>query len=116
MESPVSRANCPHYIWGGVCDGWRLTDHPGLSIIEERVPPGAAEHRHHHRHARQFFYVLTGAAVLEIEGTEHVVAQGQGLEVPPGRRHQFMNRSATDVVFLVVSSPATKGDRIEEPA
>ena len=114
MSFPVSRSNSPHYLWGGVCDGWRLVDGANLSVIEERVPPGGGERRHHHERARQFFYVLEGEAVIEVEGTEQVVAKGQGLEVPPGSRHQFLNRSAAEVFFLVISSPPTKGDRIEE--
>ena len=44
----VSKASAPHYTWASICDGWRLVDTPGLSIIEERVPPGAGEVRHYH--------------------------------------------------------------------
>ena len=113
-KSPVSRATSPHYAWGEACDGWRLVDGAGLSVIEERVPPGASERRHSHRLARQFFYVLEGEASLEVEGTEHVLTKGRGLEVEPGGRHRFTNRSAADVVFLVISAPTTKGDRVEE--
>ena len=32
-----------HYTWGGVCDGWHLLKDPTLSVIQERVPPGAGE-------------------------------------------------------------------------
>jgi hypothetical protein len=53
--APVSKASVPHYSWASVCDGWRLIDTPGLSVVEERVPPGAEEVRHYHNEARQFF-------------------------------------------------------------
>jgi len=114
MDTPTSRENSPHYAWGAVCDGWRLLDSGDLTVIEESVPPGAAERRHFHRFARQFFYVLEGEATLEIEGREHRVTKHQGIEVAPGQHHQFLNRSTTDVTFLVISSPATKGDRHED--
>jgi mannose-6-phosphate isomerase-like protein (cupin superfamily) len=113
MNSPVSRSNRPHYVWGEVCDGWRLADDAALSVIEEKVPPGGSERRHFHRQARQFFYILEGEACIEVEAFEHVLRRGQGLEVPPAARHLFLNRSAADVVFLVISSPSTKEDRVD---
>jgi hypothetical protein len=54
ITAPVSNASAPHYTWARICDGWRLVDTPGLSVIEERVPPGAGEVRHYHNQARQF--------------------------------------------------------------
>lgn len=109
--SPVSIENAEHYRWGEVCDGWHLLKLDALSVIRERVPPGAAETRHRHAHARQFFYVLDGLAVLEVDGTRHMLGAGQGLHVPPGAAHRFGNESSADVHFLVVSSPKSHGDR-----
>jgi mannose-6-phosphate isomerase-like protein (cupin superfamily) len=100
-------------MWASVCDGWRLIDTPGLSLVEERVPPGAEELRHHHNEARQFFCVLSGTAVLETEGREHQIPASSGIEVAPGVHHKFMNRSDQDVLFLVISAPSTKADRID---
>jgi mannose-6-phosphate isomerase-like protein (cupin superfamily) len=94
-----------------VCDGWRLVDRDDLSVIEERVPPGAAEQWHVHDRARQFFYVLSGQAELRTdEGTVHL-SPGTGVEVPPGIPHQLANAGNHDVVFLVTSAPSTRGDR-----
>jgi mannose-6-phosphate isomerase-like protein (cupin superfamily) len=100
-----------HYRWGAASDGWHLLEGADLSVIQERVPPGDAERRHRHARARQFFYVLTGVATLEIDGREVTVTAGQGIEVPPGTPHQFFNRSSADVEMLVVSSPRSHGDR-----
>jgi quercetin dioxygenase-like cupin family protein len=111
--APVSRSSAPHYKWASViCDDWRLTDSRRLSVVEERVPPGAGEVRHYHNEARQFFYVLSGAATLETQGRKHEIPAGSGLEVAPGVQHKFMNNSDHDVVFLVISAPSTKTDRI----
>jgi mannose-6-phosphate isomerase-like protein (cupin superfamily) len=109
--SPVGIDSAEHYRWGQVCDGWHLLKLDGLSVIRERVPPGAAETRHRHTLARQFFYVLDGAAVIEVDGARHTLAAGQGLHVPPGAAHQFRNESQADVHFLVVSVPKSHGDR-----
>ena len=114
MNKPVSAANAEHYNWGGLCDGWRLVQSEGLSVIEERMPSGTQEQRHLHTQARQFFYVLAGELTLEIEGQIHRVAAGQGIEVAPGERHQVMNpldRTA-DARFLVISAPPAQGDRV----
>lgn len=100
-----------HYAWGTVCDGWHLLKRADLSVIEERVPPGAAETRHRHAQARQFFYILSGSALLAFDDGEVALCAGQGIEVPPGLPHRFVNASDQDVRFLVISAPSTAGDR-----
>lgn len=110
-RQPTDRRTAEHYAWGEVCDGWRLLNGPDLAIIEERVPPGHGEVRHVHERARQFFYVLSGTAALEFDGERVTFGAGQGVHVPPGVPHRFANAGDCDVVFLVVSAPATAGDR-----
>jgi mannose-6-phosphate isomerase-like protein (cupin superfamily) len=100
-----------HYVWGGACDGWHLLEGDDLSVIEERVPPGAAEARHRHARSRQFFYVLEGLATLELDGTTYVLRRSEGLHIPPGAAHQLRNESQGDLRFLVVSAPKSHGDR-----
>jgi mannose-6-phosphate isomerase-like protein (cupin superfamily) len=109
--STISKDNAAHYRWGEVCDGWHLLAGDDLSVIEERVPPGASEQRHYHTHARQFFYVLQGEATLELDGVIHRLGQGVGLHVPPGLPHQLRNDSDAEVRFMVVSAPKSHGDR-----
>ena len=107
----VSTANTAHYTWGQRCDGWHLLQGDDLSVIEERMLPATAEVRHRHARSRQFFYVLEGEALLELDGVTHRLGACQGLHVPPGAAHQIRNESAADVRFLVVSSPKSHGDR-----
>lgn len=114
MKEAVSTATAEHYTWGEVCDGWHLVRGEGLSVIEERMPPGASEQRHFHSKARQFFYVLEGELTLEVDGRNHTLRPRQGIEVAPGDRHQAMNRSMEDARFLVISSPPAQGDRIAD--
>jgi mannose-6-phosphate isomerase-like protein (cupin superfamily) len=110
---PTSIGSAEHYVWGGRCDGWHLLKRSDLSVIQERVPPGAGEVRHFHSAARQFFYILCGTAVLAFDTGAVTLTQGEGIEVPPGVRHRFANESTVDVVFLVISSPTTAGDRTD---
>lgn len=112
--TPISAANAEHYTWDGNCDGWHLLRTPGLSIIEENMPPGAAEKRHHHVRARQFFYVLAGELTIEIEREEFILRAGEGIEIAPGQAHQPINRSTAATRFLVISQPPAYGDREEQ--
>lgn len=66
--SPVQKDGAEHYVWGEVNDGWHLVKRDDLSVIEERIQPGAAEVRHYHQKARQFFYVLAGELTMEAGG------------------------------------------------
>jgi len=110
----ISKATAPHYVWGDHCDGWRLAQAGGLSVIHERMPPHTAEVRHHHRVARQFFFVLSGVATME-HGDERVALRGgEGVEIAPGVSHRIRNESEWDVEFLVVSAPPSWGDRIRD--
>jgi mannose-6-phosphate isomerase-like protein (cupin superfamily) len=112
---PVSIANAEHYTWGDNCDGWHLVRTPDLSVIEEQMPPGTSETRHHHTHARQFFYVLEGELTLEVDHRINTLYSREGIEIAPGQHHQAINRSANPVRFLVTSQPPSHGDRINEP-
>jgi mannose-6-phosphate isomerase-like protein (cupin superfamily) len=108
----VSIENAEHYIWGEICDGWHLLKREDISVIQESVPAGGAEVMHYHNTARQFFYILEGEGTMVLEDREAVLGKGQGLEIQPQVKHQFKNQSNTDVHFLVISVPPTRGDRV----
>ncbi len=108
----ISAATAEHYVWGDGADGWHLVRAPGLSVIQERMPPGSAEQRHRHAVARQFFFVLTGRLLIEVEGVLHSLDAREGLEVAPGMAHEVRNDSASPAEFLVISQPPSHGDRM----
>ena len=110
----VSRANAEHYRWGNDCDGWHLVKDAALSVIEEFMPPGAAEIRHHHERAQQFFYILSGEILMEIEGETTRIAAGSGIRVPPRKRHRITNPASSAAKFLVISQPPSHGDRAND--
>jgi mannose-6-phosphate isomerase-like protein (cupin superfamily) len=105
------RSNAEHYQWGDGCEGWRLVDLPELSVIEERMPPGASEKLHYHEHARQYFHILSGEALFTV-GEEHVPVQaGEGIHIAPGSKHCVQNAGTQDLRFVLTSAPSTRGDR-----
>jgi mannose-6-phosphate isomerase-like protein (cupin superfamily) len=95
----VSIENAEHYVWGEICDGWRLLERDDLSVIRENVPAGGAERMHYHTKARQFFYILEGEGTMVFEDSEVVLRKGEGIEITPQIKHQFRNQSKTDVLF-----------------
>jgi mannose-6-phosphate isomerase-like protein (cupin superfamily) len=108
----ISIENSEHYIWSGNCDGWHLLKRDDMSVIQERVSVGSAEIMHYHEKTRQFFYVLEGEGTMSFEDHEIILQKGQALEISPMIKHQFKNNSQTDVHFLVISVPSTRGDRV----
>ncbi len=110
MEA-VSVKNAEHYFWGDGCDGWHLLKSPGVSVIQEKAPPGKCEIRHLHNRSEQFFYVLSGEATIEAGGSRKILHAGEGLHIPPRTLHQFKNESGGDVEFLLVSTPPSHEDR-----
>jgi mannose-6-phosphate isomerase-like protein (cupin superfamily) len=104
-------SNAEHYTWGGSCDGWHLLKHPDLSVIQERVPAGSGEIKHFHSKARQYFFILEGVATLEFSDSSVTFQAGQGVHVAPETPHRFANASNEDVLFVVIASPSTAGDR-----
>ena len=109
----VNIGNTEHYTWGANGKGWHLLQDDTLSIIEEKLGAGGSEKRHIHHRAQQFFYVLAGTALIEIDGREHEIGPGSGIHVPPGVPHRLQNRSEHELHFLVISTPHSHGDRTE---
>ncbi|MGA9509688.1 MAG: cupin domain-containing protein [Candidatus Sulfotelmatobacter sp.] len=110
-SNSISRENAEHYRWGDDCDGWHLVKDANLSVIEELLPSGASEVRHYHQKAQQFFYVLSGEVMMEVEGRTTLLGAGSGIRVLPGERHQVSNPSSGPSRFLVISQPPSHGDR-----
>ncbi|MCD7978745.1 MAG: cupin domain-containing protein [Tannerellaceae bacterium] len=109
--SVKSVENAEHYMWGNHCEGWHLLKTDSLSIIQEKMPPHTAEALHLHTHAQQFFYILKGMAVFEVEGEWVEVKEKQGFHIEPNQKHRILNNTDNDLEFLVISEPKSHGDR-----
>lgn len=76
------------------------------------MPAGAEEVLHLHTQSQQFFYILKGKAVFEIDGVILIVHEHEGLHVEAGRQHRIMNKEEDRALeFLVCSQPSTQNDR-----
>ena len=101
-----------HYHWGDQCDGWNLVDESSLSVKLERMPPHTAEQKHFHQQAQQFFFIIEGEAIFEIEKERIKVLSKQGIYIQPGKKHRIINESNKELEFLLSSHPSTLNDRI----
>lgn len=113
MNKVVSKNNGEHYKWGANCDGWHLLKSEDLSIIQEVVPPGQFEVKHYHQKAKQFFFVLSGTATIELNDSQKEIKTHEGIFIEAGVPHQLFNNGSEKLEFLVISSPKSHGDRVE---
>ncbi len=74
----IDKHHAEHYSWGAACDGWHLVRGADLSVIEERMPSHTSEIRHAHARARQFFWIISGVATIELEGVTHSLGAEAG--------------------------------------
>lgn len=108
----ITTANAEHYNWGDKCDGWHLVNNDELSIIQEKMPPGSSEVKHYHQKSRQFFYILSGTASMEIEDKKYILRASDGIEIPPLAAHRISNEANEELTFIVISHPKSHGDKI----
>ncbi len=99
------------YTWGEGCQAWTLLSNDGLSIKQEAIPNGSGEQLHYHLKAQQYFYILKGEAVFEVDGVIYIVHQGEGIYIKPGQVHRVANYQPQKLMLLVTSQPATDNDR-----
>jgi mannose-6-phosphate isomerase-like protein (cupin superfamily) len=77
----------------------------------EQMPAGTEESLHFHQYAQQFFFILKGQAVFEIEGNSIIVKEEEGIHIRAGEKHKIMNQSNVTLQFLLCSQPSTTTDR-----
>ncbi len=107
----IDTANANHYQWGENCDSWVFVDTEGLSVKKEYMPAGTKESLHFHHTAKQFFYILNGTATFYLETEAVYIQKEKGIIVQPCQKYFIANESGEPLEFLVISQPATTGDR-----
>jgi len=73
------------------------------SLAEACVEAGGLTARHHHRLSEEFYFVLEGDGVMEVDGEEHAVGPGDAVLIPPGAWHRI--RAVTRLRFLCCCAP-----------
>jgi mannose-6-phosphate isomerase-like protein (cupin superfamily) len=73
------------------------------SLAEATLPVGAATDRHYHRVSEEFYYLLDGRGLMEINGEEREVVPGDAILIPAGAWHQI--RAIEPLRFLCCCAP-----------
>lgn len=73
------------------------------SLAEATVPASCATQRHHHKLSEEFYFILEGTGVMEIDGARREVKAGDAILIPPGAWHQI-NANA-ELRFLCCCAP-----------
>ena len=74
------------------------------SLAQAVVPDGTATQRHYHRLAEEFYFILHGEGVMEVDGLTRVVGPGDAILIPPGAWHTITARGG-DLRFLCCCAP-----------
>ena len=106
-DAHVTRAHeAPEERWGDIVT-WRTLisgdrmPTEGLTVGIAEIQPGAPTEGGRHRHdPPEVYYFLSGAATVEIDGSEHLAEAGTAVFIPGGAWHQVTNAGTEPVRLL----------------
>ena len=73
------------------------------SLAEAFVPAGTSTIAHHHKASEEFYFILEGGGILEIDETSQNVGPGDAILIPPNARHRIT--ASQDLRFLCCCAP-----------
>ncbi|MFV0475850.1 MAG: cupin domain-containing protein [Pikeienuella sp.] len=73
------------------------------SLAEATLPAGAETIRHYHKLSEEFYFFLSGSALMEIDGKKREVGKDDCVLIPAGAWHQV--RAHEETRFLCCCSP-----------
>lgn len=68
-------------------------------VATATIPPHHENEFHEHPTMFEIYYVLSGEADYDIDGTTYAVGPGDFLVIPPGARHRQRSRSTPHRIF-----------------
>lgn len=80
------------------------------SLAEARLPPGGKTTPHDHPGTEEIYYILEGAARMQIGEDVHMVGPGDAIAIPPGAIHTIQNTGSITLKFLCCCAPGYEND------
>jgi quercetin dioxygenase-like cupin family protein len=80
------------------CDG-------RMAVFHLVAPPMSGPPLHVHSREDEFFYVLEGELVFEVDGVRHTVGAGGSVGLVRGVPHRYQNFTDRDARLLIVTTP-----------
>ena len=81
-----------------------------LAAFHLVAPPMSGPPRHVHSREDEWFYVLEGELVFELDGARHTVGAGGSVWLRRGVVHAYQNFTARDARLLIVTTPGAFSD------
>ncbi len=100
----------PDHFGGALSKPLVLPETAGTRHVDYRISmyqPMAHVKRHKHKVQEQIYHVLAGEGLMELGNAKQVVRKHDVIFVPPGIEHSINNTGLEDLVFLVITAPAT---------
>ncbi len=79
-----------------------LSDEATHKVKRIEVLPGKRLSYQRHARRSEHWFVVSGAALVVLDGTELPVEAGSAVDVPAGTAHRIENRGPGDLVFVEV--------------
>ncbi|MDE2229487.1 MAG: cupin domain-containing protein [Alphaproteobacteria bacterium] len=104
----------PDHFGGALSKPLVMPENKGSIHVDHRIScyqPMAYVAPHKHKIQEQVYHVLEGEGTMEIDGKRRVVRRHDVIFIPPGVEHAIYNSGLTDLVFIVVTAPASDDER-----
>ncbi|MDP6688138.1 MAG: cupin domain-containing protein [Alphaproteobacteria bacterium] len=100
----------PDHFGGALSKALVNPGNSDIKLIDYRISsyqPMAYVAAHTHKVQEQIYHVLDGEGLMEIDGEKTVVRRHDVIHIPPGIEHAIANSGLVDLVFLVITAPAS---------
>ncbi len=87
-----------------------LSDLPDSKVKRIEVAPGQRLSYQRHALRSEHWFILTGTAVVTLDGQDVVVRAGEAVDVPVGTAHRISNPGSEPVVFVEVQHGSYFGE------
>ena len=72
-----------------------------IAIVE--INPGKSSKNHYHPKVEETYFILSGQALMNIDGTDVMLTQGDLITIPTGVHHKVTNFSDSEILQLYVT-------------
>jgi mannose-6-phosphate isomerase-like protein (cupin superfamily) len=87
-----------------------LDEGPGFKVKRIEVKPGSRLSYQRHAQRAEHWFVITGRALVTLDGLDIAVNAGEAIDIPLGGAHRIMNFGNEPLVFIEVQ----RGDYLGE--
>ena len=75
------------------------------SLAEATLPPGTATQRHYHKLSEEFYFILAGTGLMELNGETQPVTPGDAILIPRTAWHQITANEGQTLRLLCCCAP-----------